>query len=247
MPRDHDRPVKRHRIGHHPRQHDASVDRGHAQATAGDVVELQRKSADVIGDLDVEDSDDPPAFAIHGYARHPDLLAEDRQRTVGERRDVRHVGIADHDIRERRIDTDVLCLASSDGYGSGSPAIEHCKAFLCLPQPWQAKQTGRGHQRDCSKSCEGPATSVDPPCAAPSLPGPPARLPRSPDHGLLFVIVVHDLAPRPPPRSPIAEVCVVCCCALPDYLAPIVASRPPSFGTEYSNFWPPRTTDMVVK
>ena len=68
----------------------------------------------VVDHLDVEHADQLLAFGIDRHARGAVLLAEDRQRAVGQRIDVGHFGIADREIDEARVGADVLGLADGD-------------------------------------------------------------------------------------------------------------------------------------
>ena len=70
---------------------------------------------DVVGHFDVEDADQLLAFGIDRDARGADLLAEDRQRVIGERIDVGDFRVADHDVDEAAVGADVLRLADGDG------------------------------------------------------------------------------------------------------------------------------------
>jgi hypothetical protein len=121
LARDDDGLVERYRIGRGSRQHDAAIDGGNAQTASGNAVELERETRDVVGYFNIEDSYRPAALSVHRHPRHADLLAENGERMVSERRHVGHFRIADHDIRERRIDADVLCLARGDGDRRCSP------------------------------------------------------------------------------------------------------------------------------
>ena len=119
LARDGHRAVERDRVQRLARQHDAAVDRRHLDAGAGDPGDLGRQARHFVGHLDVEDADMAPVLGVDRHAGRADLLAEDRDRAIGQRRDVGNVRIADGDVGERRVDAQVLGLADRNQHGRG--------------------------------------------------------------------------------------------------------------------------------
>jgi hypothetical protein len=64
----------------------------------------------VVETPDVDDADGALALAVDGDPRGADLLAEDRQRAIGQRRHVRDLGVADGHLGEARVEADILGL-----------------------------------------------------------------------------------------------------------------------------------------
>ena len=75
--------------------------------------QLVGEPGDVVRHLDVENADQLLAFGIDRHAGRTDLLAENRQRVIGERIDVGHVRITDHHIDEAVIGAHVLATCRS--------------------------------------------------------------------------------------------------------------------------------------
>ena len=96
------------------REHDAAVDRGDLDAAVAEVADLGRQAGDVVGHLDVEDADLHLALAVERDPGGADLLAENGERAIGQRRDVGDVGIPDGDVGEGGVDAHVLGLADRD-------------------------------------------------------------------------------------------------------------------------------------
>ena len=100
-----------------PRQHDAAVDRRHPQTGVGEAAaDLGLQQRGVVHHLDVEHADQLLAFGIGGHPRRAVLLAEDRERAVGQRVDVGDLGIADGELDEARLGADVFGLSDIDGH-----------------------------------------------------------------------------------------------------------------------------------
>ena len=87
---------------------------------AGEVRELHGQPRHVVGHLDVENADDLLVLAVDRDPRGADLLAEDRQRMVGQRIDVGDVRIADHDVDQALIGVDVLGFADRHVHRHGA-------------------------------------------------------------------------------------------------------------------------------
>jgi hypothetical protein len=104
LARDRHGTVERDRIMDLARQHDTAVHRRYFDAAARDLGDLSGKPRDLIGHFDVEDADMPPVIRIDRDARGADLFAEHRNRPIGQRRHIRHLGITDRDVGEGRID-----------------------------------------------------------------------------------------------------------------------------------------------
>ena len=112
LPGDRHRAVERHRVRRRAGEHDAAVDRSHAQLGVGEALaDLVLQQRSVVDHLDVEHADQLLAFGIDRHARGAVLLAEDRQRAIGQRIDVRHLRIADRDLDEAGVGAHVLGLA----------------------------------------------------------------------------------------------------------------------------------------
>jgi hypothetical protein len=79
-------------------------------------LEFVGQPGDVVLHFDVEDADQLLAFGIDRHASGADLLAEDRQRMIGERINVGDLRIADHDVDEAGGGTHILRLADGDRY-----------------------------------------------------------------------------------------------------------------------------------
>ncbi len=77
-------------------------------------LEFVGQPGDVVLHFDVEDADQLLAFGIDRHAGGADLLAEDRQRMIGERINVCDLRIADHDVDEAGGGAHVLRLADGD-------------------------------------------------------------------------------------------------------------------------------------
>ena len=82
--------------------------------------DLDRQPRNVVGHLDVENTDRLLVRPVDGDPRGADLLAEDRQRVIGQRADVGDVRIADRDVGEVLIGADVFGLADA------SPSLSRC-------------------------------------------------------------------------------------------------------------------------
>ena len=102
-------------VGRGAGQHDAAVDRGDPEPRVREAAaELGLQQRGVVDHLDVEHADQLLAFAIDRHARGAVLLAEDRERAVGQRIDVGDLGIADRELDEARVGAHVLGLADGD-------------------------------------------------------------------------------------------------------------------------------------
>ena len=98
---DGHRLVDRHGVRRVAAQHDPAVDRGDAEARMRETLrKLAAEPRGVVGHLDVEHADQLLAFAVNRDARVADLLAEDRERAVGERDRVGDLRIADDHLGE---------------------------------------------------------------------------------------------------------------------------------------------------
>ncbi len=82
-------------------EHDAAVDRGDPDAAAGCAGDFDRQPGNVIGHLDVEDADRLLVLVVDRDARSADLLAEDRDRMVGQRTGIGNIRIADRRCQQR--------------------------------------------------------------------------------------------------------------------------------------------------
>ena len=74
----------------------------------------------VVSHLDVEHADQLLAFGIGRHARGSVLLAQDRERAIGQRIDIGHLGIADRELDEARVGAHVLGFADIDGDRRGA-------------------------------------------------------------------------------------------------------------------------------
>ena len=96
-------------------EHDAAVDRGDAEARMREALrQLAAEPRGVVGHLDVVHADQLLALAVDRDARGADLLAEDRERAVGERDRVGDLRIADDHLREAAFAAHALGLADRD-------------------------------------------------------------------------------------------------------------------------------------
>ena len=108
-------------VGRGAGEHDAAVDRRDPQLGMREAAaDLGLQQRGVVDHLDVEHADQLLAFGIDRHAGGAVLLAEDRQRVVGQRIDVGDLGIADRDLDEARVGAHVLGLADIDGHRRGA-------------------------------------------------------------------------------------------------------------------------------
>ena len=109
------RAVERRPVGRGARQHDAAVDRADPQIGVRKALpDLGLDQRGVVHHLDVEHADQLLALGIDRDARGAVLLAEDRERAVGQRIDVGDLRIADRDVDEAGVGAHVLGLADID-------------------------------------------------------------------------------------------------------------------------------------
>jgi hypothetical protein len=194
-------------------KHDAPVHGRDPDPSAGDAVELNRKTRDVVGHLDVEEADRVFAFVVDRHARGTDLLAQNRERMIGQRRDVGDVRIADSYIRERRVNAHVLGFAHGD-IDDGCPlaGIEHDQPIL--------RDCWRSHRNRNSRRCErqrrnpgeGTPGILQPIFAVPPLMCAPIRCSRP---NTTSLVMLHS--PSPPSNALVPETVrpsffLSCCC-----------------------------------
>ncbi len=149
--------------------------------------ELVAQPGDVVGHLDVEDADQLLALGIDRHARGADLLAEDRQRVVGQRIDVGDIRIADRDVDEAVVGAHVLRLADGDRHHGGAlVAADLDGALLRLRLADHAKQRRHQRNRECDRDIAQPRAARSAPVRTP---------PRETDG--VFVVVIHDTLPAP--------------------------------------------------
>ncbi len=122
-------------------EHDAAVDRRHLDAAAGEARDLRRQPRNVVGHFDVENADRLLVLAVDRDARGADLLAENRQRMIGERIDVGDIRIADRDIDQVLVGMHVLRLADRHHHRRGVGGAGERDPLLRL------RSAGRENQR----------------------------------------------------------------------------------------------------
>ena len=119
--------------------------------------DLRGELRGVVGDLDVEHADEPLALAVKRDPGGADLLAEDRDRAVGQRVHVGNLGIAHDHIDEGRVGAHVFGLADRDVDRGGAPwRRELDKALRCRLVNRQCGG-GDGSRRCHEAECRDPA------------------------------------------------------------------------------------------
>ena len=157
---DHHRLVDGRAVRRGAGEHDAAVDRRHPEPgirKAARISVLHQRG--VVHHLDVEHADQLLAFGIGRHARRAVLLAEDRQRAVGQRIDVGHLGIADRQFDEARVGADVLGLADVDRHRRGALGAADLDRPLrrCLAAGHRGKR--RNRRRDDQRHASAPSPS----------------------------------------------------------------------------------------
>ena len=150
-------------------------------------LELIGQPADVVVHLDVEDADQLLALGIDLHAGGADLLAENRQRVIGQRIDVGNVRIADHDVDEAGAGTHVLRLADGDRHHGGVIGAADLDDAILRISVTGHEQKRRGH-----RNRHGDREIAQPVAGASDL----VRAPPS-EAGGEFVVMFHDTLPRP--------------------------------------------------
>ena len=158
------------------------------QARAGKLaLEFVSQSADVVVHLHVENANQLLALGIDLYAGGADLLAENRQRVIGQRIDVGDIRIADHDIDEAGAGAHVLRLADGDRHhGRMIGAADLDDAILCIGI------TGHEQKRRGHRGAQGDRKVAQPIAGASD----PVRAPPS-EAGCEFVAIASRHTPPP--------------------------------------------------
>ena len=120
---DGHRLVDHHGVRRAAGQHDAAVHRGDAEARMRETLrELAAEPRGIVGHLDVEHADQLLGLAVNRDARGADLLAEHRERAIGEGDRVGDIGIADDHLGEALCRAHAFGLADRDLHGRGHAA-----------------------------------------------------------------------------------------------------------------------------
>ena len=183
LPRHHHGLVERGGIRHGTGQHDAAVDRRHLDAAVGELRDLRCEKRNVVGHFNVENADRLLVGAIHRDARRADLLAENGQRAVGQRADIGHRRIADHDIGEALLGVHVLRLAERDRYHRSSRRARQRDVLLSMRRDRQRRHGGHQHRRE--RGAAAPFQRADDRGPVPMKPAPAG------DAILVLILAVH--------------------------------------------------------
>src|SRR5262249_2313165 len=110
--------------------------------------ELAAEPRGIVGHLDIEYADQLLALAVDRDTRSADLLAEHRERMVGEGNRVGDIGIADDHLGEALAGADALGLADRDLHGRGLAACRELDLARMRGGKYDAggERGGREHQ-----------------------------------------------------------------------------------------------------
>ena len=153
--------------------------------------ELAGEPRGVVGHLDVEHADQLLALGIDRDARGADLLAEDRQRVVGQRIDVGDLRIADRDVDEAAY----RCARPPTCRSKRSPSTVRCCRAIWIVRDSAHSASPIMPQRSIAATAQWPARIARSRSQLPRFVCPVRRPPA--EAGADIVVLIHDTLPHP--------------------------------------------------
>ena len=182
--------VEHDAVRHGAGQKNAAVDRRHVQPVVREAAgQLGAQRRCVVRHLDVEHADQLLVLAVDRHPGGSELLAEDRQRMVGQRIDVGDVGIAHHDVDERHVGANVIRLADrNDDRGGALGGADHDHALRRRAAD-EARQGGRERERRHQRDEQRAPVEAEAGASGPFRD--PVHMPGARHRGVLVFLVLH--------------------------------------------------------